>query len=519
MLKCLKVGTKTISGAANIATNIRTDGESVGCTTLDSSVVLSCTINKTFEEWYEAFLEKKRNVLRYGGTVTVDGITVIATTNNSSICITISEDGFDAVANGVPVYVADDVPVYVSLNSWLGYLRSIQGVTPDSKGNIHIIPDKYIDVSSNALMSGTSSNYLDAVEDNSIAITRAPGFFNPNSYYKRLMQMELLIYDSINYQADRLRIGEWDVDKVTSAIINPPSNLEHPVVVVPNPLPAGFGPRLDTIRNYQAIVARWNHNAWVSSMIMDIERLPGSASISLGFVALDCNIRRLKIESKITYYGLVNIKTGEDVQDDESVEAYSNNFTVYHCGTDNGTRLKATWDISRNRDACNGTGYLGGYAGDKMSEAIITINIEPNESDEVMMPEHYHYETFSIATPSASLEYYEPQEEVVYVHRYSVTTTWTVNGSDVGFEKTGDLDVPAVNVRAANDDDDDDDDPSDPDNPAAASVEYGVLTDDGRFQPLDLSGAAPTADGSAYSMETPVTIYKTGEAEPDYGDN
>lgn len=517
MLKCLKVGSSNIFGAANIVTNNRINSESVGCTTLDSSVVLSCTINKTFKEWYEAFLERKRNVLRYGGTVTVDGITVISSTGDSSICVTISEGGFDDVAKG------ETVSEY--LDTWRGYLRSIQGVTPDSRGNIHIIPDKYIDVSSNALMSGTSSNYLDVVDDNSIAITRAPGFFNPNSYYKRLMQMELLIYDSINYQADRLRIGEWDVPggKITQSEND---EYENEYTVVSNPLPAGFGPRLDTIRNYQAIVARWNHNAWLSSMVMDIERLPGSASISLGYVALDCDIRDVVIVSEMDYKGLVDLETGDEVQDTEAVKTYSNNFTVYHCGTDSGTELKATWEIKRNGAVCNGTGYLGGSAGNKMTNARITITIEPHSTGaattgevKTMMPERYHYETFSIATPSASLEYYEPQDTVKYVHRYSVATTWIVNGGGeerTSFEKTGLLDVPAVNVRVANDDDDD---PSNPDSPAAASVEYGVLTDDGRFQPLDLSGTTPTADGVAYNMETPVTIYKTGVDEPDYGDN
>lgn len=506
MLKCLKVGSRTISGSASIVANNRTDGESVGCTTLDSLVVLSCTINKTFDEWYETFLEKKRNVLRYGGTVTIDGITVRPSAASQS-SITISTGGFDRAAMGNQSSSED-------FDVWRGYLRRIQGTTPDSRGNIHIISDKYIDVSSKALLSVASSNYLDSVEDNSIAIIRAPGFFNPNSYYKRLMQMELLIYNSINYQADRLRIGEWDV--VSGEIVNPSENNKK-YKAVSSPLPSGFGPRLDTIRNYQAIVAKWNHNAWVSSMVMDTERLPGSASISLGYVALDCSVSSVEIKSNLTYVGLFELGGNSDGTDrlvsvgDESVSSYSNNFTIYHNGTDNGTKSdpKPTWSILRNGASCNGTGYLGGYTGDKMSEASITVEIGE------MKPEHYHYETFSIATPSASLEYYEPQDTVVYVHRYAVTTTWTVSGSRDIFVKTGNLDVPAVNVRTANDDDD----PNNPDNPAAASVEYGVLTDDGRFQPLDLSGASPTEDGSAYNMETPVTIYKTGEAEPDYGDN
>lgn len=501
MLKCLKIADSELSNVVTIAAESDTPGNSTSCSTLDSAVVLACTTNKTYDEWYDAFLEKKRNVIRFGGEVTVDGRPVYTGHTSTASAIRISTGGFDAAATGT-----DECPM--GLSGWKRYLRELQGTKPDNSGAISILSDKYVDILSSSLIPVAWRNFMDTVADNSIGFIRSPGFFNPNKHYKRLLQMELLLYDSINYQADRLRIGEWDVSNENSITDPGPGSTVYNVV--PNPLPAGFGPRLDTIRNYQAIVAHWNHNAWNSSMVMDIERLPGSASISLGYVALECSVPSVVITCTLSYYGLTNISQDVDPEEDDDVSSYSNNYTIYHTGTDRGVSpdTNTEWSAFRNgTDPCNGTGYLGGSAGNKMQSA--TIKIEIGE----MMAEQYHYETFAISVPTAALEYYEPQEKIKYVHRYNVETTWKVHGRL--FTKNAILDVPAVNVVDLNDDD-----PDNPDNPVVAStVEYGVLTDDGRFQPLDLSGASPEADGEPYSMETDVTIYKTGEAEPNYGES
>lgn len=483
MLNNLKIKTasgETISVADNLP-SVRTAGM-FSQQSADNNMLLSCRISSGYADWYSDFIERKASaMLRGGGT-------------NHYMFSGLMSEGSAASS---------------PLHDWSHCVRSIQGSAPAENGAIELVADKYIDVSIDPA----------AGESHGLIITRTSDFFEPNYYYVAIQRILMYLYDSINYQADRLRLAESDIDSGVEYDTVNISDKVYPIVKLPY---AEFGPRLNTVGNYQAVVARWNHYAWKSSMVMDIESSASTCSISIGYVCLDCFITALKITATLTYMGLYK-KGSDDAVDTAggAVSTFPNTYTIYHMGSSTtvSKNVEKVVHITRNGDACDGTGYMGGSVGDRLEQATIDLELlgsgfaEVGGQPVIMRSEQAYYETFSIAVPSGSLEYYSPQTDTAYVHRYTLTTTWFVDGRE-GISKTAIVDVPAVNVRAVGEPDEPD--PTTPDDTAA--VEYGVLTGDGKFQKLSLSSGDVTVSGDPVAITGSVKIYNTGAGEPAYGD-
>lgn len=330
------------------------------------------------------------------------------------------------------------------------YITSIQGTVPDKYGRLVILGEKYLDVSCDE--SGKK-----------LAITKSSSFYDIGTYYETLYRMSGELYKAINSISARFTLfdpyGEEDISLHTYR-----NNRCH------------FGPMLASLLQYQALVARWNHHAWKSSMVFNTSEAAGATAFCLGFTNLDCVANNVKIDAVIVAdtdsddYPRLHDADGHVVSDDK-YSAARPIYTLYYNGDDKNINKKANIDtrMYRNWDPddtehkkddfrCDGSGFLASskeadkrpWEMETLLRLDISITITSPEGVPAFKAEQYFNEAFAIAIPTGVLKTYSPNTSGtrIYYHYYA-TITWTIDGRV--YEKTGELiRVPAADVHEVN---------------------------------------------------------------------
>lgn len=361
--------TPTLSGTS---VSIATDAGCFCIPEADGVLTISTDITSSYSDWYDDFIARKTTAMMYGGSYTYVYMDSELTLFDFSV-------GY----NGLYGTESDNQVV-----------TQIQGMSPDSKGRFFIHGGKYLDVYK--------------FDYNKIAIKKTQGFYEINKYYEVLHRMTGQLYNALNRLSLRLR--RFD-----------PGNRDYPEL----------GPLLGTIANYQAVVARWNHYAWQSTMAFTTSETSGGAVFSLGYVNLACMLHSVWIHCTIERVGLVDA-SGNDVNSDDwpEVSAYPANLTLYKL-SDDGNITKNGPDISlsmyRNGAICDGSGYL------TQSSTLNTLDISLRISGSpAFLAEQYYHMAFAISVPTGLLETYTPIDpgKAKLYHKFVATTSWIVDLGD-----------------------------------------------------------------------------------------
>ena len=336
------------------------------------------------------------------------------------------------------------------------YITSLQGTSPDKFGRLVILGEKYLDVDM-APAEDTSEG------GNKLVVAKSNSFYDIGTYYETLYRMSGELYKAINSISARFTLfdpyGEAD-----SSLHTYRNSQCH------------FGPMLASLLQYQALVARWNHHAWKSSMVFNTSEAAGATAFCLGFTNLDCVANNVKIDAVIMAdtdsddYPRLHDADGHVVSDDK-YSAARPIYTLYYNGDDKNINKKANIDtrMYRNWDPddtehkkddfrCDGSGFLvSSKEADKrpwemetLLRLDISITITSPEGVPAFKAEQYFNEAFAIAIPTGVLKTYSPNTSGtrIYYHYYA-TITWTIDGRV--YEKTGELiRVPAADVHEIN---------------------------------------------------------------------
>lgn len=214
----------------------------------DNSIEISST-TQTYDEWYSSYVTKKLSAMLNGGSESDD----------------VSKDNAYSFTHGVKIYTSyayDDGDLVER-----PYIKTIASVTPDSTGNIQLLPGHTLDVS--AALNGY------------IKLSRIKAESNPDISYilEDINRCVWYLYHAFNTILYRLNI--WDPSQHVSPMF-PTRRL------------------LGTLVSYQAVVSAWNAKVWRKSFLFGVNTMRENASFFMGYVALNCVNPDVRLKAVIT---------------------------------------------------------------------------------------------------------------------------------------------------------------------------------------------------------------------------
>ena len=327
---------------------------------------------RDYDEWYTDFIHSKQHAMLNGGA----GESYLFTKPLVSTCV-----------------------------------RTINGTTPDTLGNITLLGSKIVDVS------------VPDGKPNTVVVSRLSSGPSQLELLKELYLFTMRLYDAFNHCTSRLlefSPGTWSSseDQVSNKL----------------------GKRRGTLLNYQANVARWNYLVWKSSYRQLIEVSRQNIAISVGYACVPCRVSGVKITTTIK-------KVSAHATDMSGIDsAYC--LTIYRQSvSDNRQRKDATVYTVIKKDGVEIFGF-GQDAEYKNWETITIVQELP-----AMVQADKYAELFALAPGMGLTEYIYLDKESNPNSRkneFDVTTKWEVtseHGEVTVLEKKHTVYVAAVNAE------------------------------------------------------------------------
>lgn len=292
-------------------------------------------------------------------------------------------------------------------------VRTINGTTPDTLGNITLLGSKIVDVSVPA----------DPDYANTVVVSRLSSGSSQLELLKELYLFTMRLYDAFNHCTSRLL--EFSPETWSSSEANK------------------LGKHRGTLLNYQANVARWNYLVWKSSYRQLIEVSRQNIAISVGYACVPCRVSGVEITTTIK-------KVSAHATDMDGVDsAYC--LTIYRQSvSDNRQRKDATVSTVIKKSDENGDVEIFGFGQDAEYKNWETITIV--QKLPAMVQADKYAELFALAPGMGLTEYIYLDKESNPNSRkndFDITTQWIVmtEQGDVTLEKTHRVSVAAVNAE------------------------------------------------------------------------
>lgn len=342
----IKTGDGTVVPVSKLLT-IKTDSDNLAVSGTDNIITLQDT-KESYDEWYSTFINRKAIAIHGGGTV-----------------------GDTQFEEGVRVYTHyEDKP----------YIRSITGSTPDSTGNVQLLPGNTLDIV--PLDSRISFEQIDIPVDGGLGAVLED--INRCAWY---------LYHTYNSFVYRMNI--WDPN-TTSAPMFPTARM------------------LGTIQAYQAVVAAWNMRVWRRSFLWDLSPIRETVSFSVGYMALDC------VNPDVVC--VVTIDNVDPANDDTT-----SFFTIYDQGISTNINLSAV-RTTITKTTANGDVRVSGAGTDdaaasKTNWSRITIEITLG----TLKQGEYYKAAFSLAVAQNETTTLYYQQVADKFNIIDIKTTWVVD--------------------------------------------------------------------------------------------
>lgn len=337
--------------------------------------------NVSYAEWYQSFLNRKLLAMHSGGVVDKDTVFV----------------------HGVRSYVyTGDRP----------YLKVFSGVTPDTDGNIQLLPGKTLDV---ALAGGNRISLEQLDIQRSSTLAEALADINRCVWY---------LYHSFNTLLYRMHV--W-APNITCYPMFTKARL------------------LGVIQEYQAVVAAWNLKVWRSSFLWSVSQGREALVFDVGYISFNCVPQ--SVHCTVVIY---NPNYAKDVEDYPS----SNSFFTLYKNAEGGKIAGTTVTMIKSaREQTDGGDYeycgISGKGSDDWAEeskpwSSITLDITINS----LSQGEYYKASFAVAVAQNewTAKYYSSIDGDSPPSPLMITTTWFIDDETAtGTETNND----PVEIRSA----------------------------------------------------------------------
>lgn len=221
----LKIKNKNDNSVTTVSSILRIQNESkyISFNCSSENTIKISDSNVSYDSWYDTIINRKRVAIYDGGKI------------------------------------ADIANFEKGINSYIQhtnspYLLSFVGCTPDSKGNIQLLPGKTLDVF-------TTNNKIICSQ------LKIPKTQERSAVLKDVNRCIWYLYHTFNSFLYRMNI--WNPNKTCSPMYK-------------------NARLLGVIQAYQAAVAAWNLKIWKSSFLWSISQVADSITFNVGYIALNC---------------------------------------------------------------------------------------------------------------------------------------------------------------------------------------------------------------------------------------